>query len=440
MTEDDLRARIRELELELGKKEDDIEQFEDTIEELEETIMKLEDFTPEEGTTKKSKKMQAAESKFAYYLEEKDKEIRELKDRMGFLRKEKIQIQQELEKLKPRKTESSVIRVEDIRSKSPLNALVKDLQEKVNKQRSLIHKLRLDVARNDKFNEKLKIKNEEIEYLKSEILSVNQKIKDLSTASEDKSGASITTKLIEDLQNQLNKSKRQITSLKQKLSKSNKKSKNESHISDVELLRKELNELKDLQEVKNKETELLKNKVETLQKAEISANFEPEAPPSDDMVKTLREELQNKLNKSKLQIRTLQEQLKRHQASATKEDGKTLKELEGNLKMQREMAIFLQKQLETKEGEIETIKKEAVQIKKRYRQLENQLKQKDQKLNELQVQFDKKLASTIQIQSEKQKMDPNLALRIKELMSMNEDFKKDIIEQRIEISQLRKKV
>ena len=40
----------------------------------------------------------------------------------------------------------------------------------------------------------------------------------------------------------------------------------------------------------------------------------------------------------------------------------------------------------------------------------------------------------------KQKMDPNLALRIKELMSMNEDFKKDIIEQRIEISQLRKKV
>ncbi len=439
MTEDELRARISELEIESGNKEDEIEKLEDAIEKLEDTIMKLEDFTLEEGTTKKSKKMQAAESKFAYYLKEKDKEIRELKNRMGFLRKEKIHLQQELEKLKPRKTESSVIRVEDIRKKSPLNALVKDLQEKVNKQRSLINKLKSDVARNDKFNEKLKIKNEEIEYLKSEILSVNQKLKDFSTASEDKSGASITTRLIDDLQNQLNKSKRQITNLKQKLSKSNKKSKNESHTSDVELLRKELNELKGLLEVKNKETELLKNKVETLQKAEISANFEPEVPPSDDMVKTLREELQNKLNKSKLQIRTLQEQLKRHQTSATKEGGKNLKELEGNLKMQREMAIFLQKQLETKEGEIETIKKEAVQIKKRYRQLENQLKQKDQKLNELQVQFDKKLASTIQIQSEKQKMDPNLALRIKELMSMNEDFKKDIIEQRIEISQLRKK-
>ena len=440
MTEDELRARISELEIESGNKEDEIEKLEDVIEELEDTIMKLEDFTLEEGTTKKSKKMQAAKSKFAYYLEEKDKEIRELKNSMGFLRKEKIQLQQEVEKLKPRNTESTVIRVEDIRSKSPLNALVKDLQDTVNKQRSLINKLRIDVARNDKFNEELKSKNEEIESLKSEILSVNQKLKDLSTASEDKSGASITTKLIDDLQNQLNKSKRQITSLKQKLSKSNKKSKNESHTSDVELLKKELNEVKDLLEVKNKETKLLKNKVETLQKAEISANFEPDYPPSDDMIKTLREELQNKLNKSKLQIRTLQEQIKRHQTSATKEDGKSLKELEGNLKMQREMAIFLQKQLETKEGEIETIKKEAVQIKKRYRQLENQLKQKDQKLNELQVQFDKKLASTIQIQSEKQKMDPNLALRIKELMSMNEDFKKDIIEQRIEISQLRKKV
>jgi len=440
MTEDELRARISELEKEAEKKERETDGFLDRIDELEETVMRLEALIPEEDNKKKSRKKQASDSKLAIERDEKDKQIRDLKNRMGFLRKEKIHLQQELEKLKPRKTESSVIRVEDIRSKSPLNALVKDLQEKVNKQRSLINKLKSDVARNDKFNEKLKIKNEEIEYLKSEILSVNQKLKDFSTASEDKSGASITTRLIDDLQNQLNKSKRQITNLKQKLSISNKKSKNESHTSDVELLRKELNELKDLLEVKNKETELLKNKVETLQKAEISANFEPEVPPSDDMVKTLREELQNKLNKSKLQIRTLQEQLKRHQASATKEGGKNLKELEGNLKMQREMAIFLQKQLETKEGEIETIKKEAVQIKKRYRQLENQLKQKDQKLNELQVQFDKKLASTIQIQSEKQKMDPNLALRIKELMSMNEDFKKDIIEQRIEISQLRKKV
>ena len=440
MTEDELRARISKLEKEVEKKERETDGFLDRIDELEETVMRLEALIPEEDNKKKSKKKQASDSKLAIELDERDKQIRELKNRMGFLRKEKIQLQQEVEKLKPKTTESSVIRVEDLRSKSPLNALVKDLQDTVNKQRSLIKKLRIDVARNDKFNEELKSKNEEIESLKSEILSVNQKLKDLSTASEDKSGASITTKLIDDLQNQLNKSKRQITSLKQKLSKSNKKSNNESHTSDVELLRKELNELKDLLEVKNKETKLLKNKVETLQKAEISANFEPDYPPSDDMVKTLREELQNKLNKSKLQIRTLQEQIKRHQTSATKEDGKSLKELEGNLKMQREMAIFLQKQLETKEGEIETIKKEAVQIKKRYRQLENQLKQKDQKLNELQVQFDKKLASTIHIQSEKQKMDPNLALRIKELMSMNEDFKKDIIEQRIEISQLRKKV
>jgi len=439
MTEDELRARISELEREAEKKERETDGFLDRIDELEETIMRLEALIPEEDNKKKSKRKQASDSKLAIELDDRDKQIRELKNRMGFLRKEKVQLQQQVEKLKPKTTESSVIRVEDIRKKSPLNALVKDLQDTVNKQRSLIKKLRSDIARNDKFNEKLKIKNEEIEYLKSEILSVNQKLKDLSAASDNKSRASITTKLIDDLQNQLNKSKRQIISLKQKLSKSNKGNKNESHTSEVELLSKEINELTDQLELKNKETKLLKNKVETLQKAEISANFETDDPPSDDMVKTLKEELQNKLNKSKLQIRTLQEQLKKHQASATKEDDKSLKELEGNLKMQREMAIFLQKQLETKEGEIETIKNEAVQIKKRYRQLENQSKQKDQKLNELQIQFDKKLASTIQIQSQQQKMDPNLALRIKELLNMNEDLKKDLTEQRIEISQLRKK-
>jgi len=111
MSEEELKKRIRELELELGNKEDEIEELEDAIEELEDTIMKLEDFTPEEGTTKKSKKMQAAELKFKYYLEEKEKEIRELKNSMGFLRKEKVQLQQEFDKFK-RSMNTSVIPVE----------------------------------------------------------------------------------------------------------------------------------------------------------------------------------------------------------------------------------------------------------------------------------------------------------------------------------------
>lgn len=46
-----------------------------------------------------------------------------------------------------------VIRVDDLRSRPPLNALVKDLQEKINKQQSLINKLRANKAGSEDFDE-----------------------------------------------------------------------------------------------------------------------------------------------------------------------------------------------------------------------------------------------------------------------------------------------
>ena len=99
------------------------------------------------------------------------------------------------------------------------------------------------------------------------------------------------------------------------------------------------------------------------------------------------------------------------------------------------MAIFLQKQLETKDGEIETIKNEAVQIKKRYRQLENQLKTRDQKLNDLQKQIER---HTTRIPAQKPE-DPHLTLRLRELKSIIDDLQKQNTEQRMELVQLRKK-
>ena len=101
------------------------------------------------------------------------------------------------------------------------------------------------------------------------------------------------------------------------------------------------------------------------------------------------------------------------------------------------MAIFLQKQLETKEGEIETIKNEAVQIKSKYRQLENQVRVKDQKLDDLQRQLD---SLNIQTQFQPKKEDPNLTLRVRELKNKLDHLQKLNNEQRIEISQLRKKI
>lgn len=219
MTEDALKARIRELEEELKRKDEETNVNLDRIGELEEIIMRLEALIPEEDEKKKSRKRKVWDSKLAIELDEKNKLIRKLKDEMGFLRKEKIRLQRELEKIKSAKNDSSVIRVEDIRSKLPLNDLVKELQDTVIKQRSLITKLKTNKVDIEDILEKSRVKDEEIEILKSEISQLNQKLKDFSPISNDKSDDFIPKKLIEDLQQELNKTKRQVSDLKQKLAK-----------------------------------------------------------------------------------------------------------------------------------------------------------------------------------------------------------------------------
>ena len=219
MTEDALKARIRELEEELKRKDEENNVNLDRIGELEEIIMRLEALIPEEDEKKKSRKKKVWDSKLAIELDEKNKLIRKLKDEMGFLRKEKIRLQRELEKIKSANKDSSVIRIEDLRSEPPLNDLVKELQDTVIKQRSLITKLKTNKVDNEDILEKSKVKDKEIEILKSEISQLNQKLKDFSPISNDKSDDFIPKKLIEDLQQELNKTKRQVIDLKQKLAK-----------------------------------------------------------------------------------------------------------------------------------------------------------------------------------------------------------------------------
>ncbi|TKJ23110.1 MAG: hypothetical protein CEE43_05170 [Promethearchaeota archaeon Loki_b32] len=219
MTEDALKARIRELEEELKRKDEETNVNLDRIGELEEIIMRLEALIPEEDEKKKSRKRKVWDSKLAIELDEKNKLIRKLKDEMGFLRKEKIRLQRELEKIKSANKDSSVIRVEDLRSELPLNDLVKELQDTVSKQRSLINKFKTNKVDNKDILEKSRVKDEEIEILKSEISQLKQKLKDFSPISNDKSDDFITKKLIEDLQQELNKTKRQVSDLKQKLAK-----------------------------------------------------------------------------------------------------------------------------------------------------------------------------------------------------------------------------
>jgi chromosome segregation ATPase len=235
----------------------------------------------------------------------------------------------------------------------------------------------------------------------------------------------------------ISKSKRQVKELKQKLQKSDKKSKkHEKEVSRIDSFKKEIGDLKGQLESKDHDLKKLNKEIIKFQKAEIAANFGQDDTPSSEMIETLKEDLQNKLNRAKLRIKTLQAELKNQSRKPT-ESREPQTELEGKLKIQREMAIFLQKQLEIKEGEIETIKNEAVQIKSKYRQLETQVRLKDQKLNDLQRQLD---SLNIQTQVQPKREDPNLALRVRELKNKLDHLQKLNNEQRIEISQLRKKI
>lgn len=428
----ELENRSKELESELAERDNEIIDYLYKLEQNEAKIAQLEQLVPEESDKKKGKKKNIADSKFALILEEKDQEIRDLKNRLGYLRKEKVQLQQEKDEeirdLKNRLS-TSVIRVEDLREQTPLNALVKELQDKVNKQKSEINRLRSKAKMGDEFDDKMKDYEVVIETYKSEINELNQKISELSIHSDKDAGESMAKDLIDDLQKQLNKSKLEIVELKQKLSRKAKKEDKKGESREIKRLEDQIQEFKELLDIKNNEIENLKVSVSGGVPSVESGKG------SSGMIKTLKEDLQNKLNKAKLEIRSLQDQLSKFKSGEISGTGESQKELEGKVKMQREMGMFLEKQLRTKEEEIETIKNEAVQIKKRYRQLENQLKLKDQKLEEMQRQID----SQIMQPSVPQQDDPQLALRLRELKGIVQDLEKINIEQRLEIAQLRKK-
>jgi len=160
------------------RKDEEINIYLDKIEELEEIIMRLEALIPEEDIKKKSRKKKMMDSKLAIELDEKDKKFRELKDRMGFLRKENSQLRQELEKIKLANSSSSRINIEDLRPEPLLNDLVKELQYIVNNQRLIISKLKTNKVDKEDLLKKLRYKEEEIKLLKSEISHLNHKKKD----------------------------------------------------------------------------------------------------------------------------------------------------------------------------------------------------------------------------------------------------------------------
>lgn len=425
----DLEKEIERLKRELDSKNRETTELLDKVEYLEDEIMKLEQLVSHKGKSKKQSKKNK-KSKLSIELEVKDKEIRDLKDRMGFLRKEKIDAQKELEALKNSKNgSSSVIRVEDLRDKLPLNILVKELQDKINKQESVIKKLkRRTKGEIEDSTDIIEDKDKEIDNLKKEISILNKKFEGTSkSGDEGKSSENVTKVLLEDLQETLTKVKRQNSILKTKLKKYEEASSSEEDGVVTASLTQEL-------ALKDRQIEELKQLIESLKKSSQSL-------PLDQVV----EALQNKLNKAKRRIQILESQTNEDDLQKSSISNGPLRGVNGKLKIQREMASFLQQKLDeaqrnlnVKEEEIATIKNEAIRIKKSYEILENQMKQKDQFIFDLKNQLSEVNAKNGIETGQSIEINSDIALRIEELKSVIEDLKKQNVQQRLEISQLRK--
>jgi len=428
-----LDRKIDELEMELEDKDKELYLALDKIETLEDAVMRLEAMVPDDGGKKGKKK--GGESKILLELEDREKEIRALKDKLGFLRKEKIHLQKELQAIAQR-DKSTVIRIEE--KKTPLDALVNELQGKLNKQRLVITKLKQKTMDADtaELTEKLRVKEEEAKTMKLEVEDLQEKLKNASAnaaaSAQAEVGANISKSLTEELQNKLNKAKREIGSLKQKVEAQDKKGKKgkkgKGDDAAVDELKERIDELKEDLDSREKQIGQLKNQISTLQESKASDSGEAAAPSVGGPIGALTEELQNKLNKAKIQIKSLQDKLKKAQAGKAPAGGESTAELEHELSMQKDMVISLQQ-------EFETAKNQSTQSQLKCEDLQGQVQLKEQQINDLKTQINK-LSSESQAGAATAE-DPNVALRLRELKGLVEELNKQNIQQRLEISELR---
>ena len=390
--------RINKLEVDLEKKELEIHELYDKIDHLEENLMKYEEIDIEEVLAGKPKVIdKLMKSKLSVQLSSMEKENRDLKDRLGFLRKEKIQIQKELEKFK--KPASSVIKIDEMAGrKKPLNSLIEELQSELNKKNALINKLKRQVAAGSgDASEFLKDKDDEIQALKSKISELTDKMGDSGEGSEDGTETLLTMGLTEDLQDKLNKTRRQVEILKDKLD-------------NYEKGGKQVDLDKDDAEIKN-----LKTKIEELKKElEFKAKIANAPSPSGSPMSSLTAELQDKLSKSNIQSKNLQEKLRKYQEKEKTAENVSQEKLEEEVKMQREKITLMQKKIDEQQR-ILSVKEQRI-IK-----LSNQTKNLGLDGSPTNIEED---THDNDIQS-------HVALRLRELKNVNEDLKKQIFQQRL---------
>ncbi len=185
MKEDDnyvvqLKSQIRKLKLEIEKKNQENNSFIERIQDNEEELMKLHELTSKTPTQENTQDL--IKSKFDFKLKEKNREIRDLKSRMGYLRKEKTMVQRELEELII-SSKSSAMSIEKIREEEKyakdllnLETLNNDLRRKLDMQKILISKLRNEIGE----------KKNQINNISLKAKELNQRLKNQNSNLEGK--------------------------------------------------------------------------------------------------------------------------------------------------------------------------------------------------------------------------------------------------------------
>ncbi|MFX1397485.1 MAG: hypothetical protein ACFFAS_10645 [Promethearchaeota archaeon] len=387
---EDLEKRIADLEQENHDLYDDLERLQEEILEKDAIISELQ-------SSKGSKKatMKALKSQIAINLELKEKENRELKDKLGFLRKEKIKLQQELEK-HTKNSQSTVIPI--VRKQKPLNSLVEDLQATIAKLRAENKKLANEKDLTKKYDKIINQKDNEIELLQTKITELYEKIKTMEqTPTPIPKTPSFTKDLNIELQEKLNKTRLQLEAYKRKLDEYEKTT-----------------QVEKTQE--NYEVEELKAQIISLKQA-LDAKDSRKGESTTNLISTLTVELQEKLNNARAQITTLQEKIKvLNEEKVLKEeivDFKTLMKLKGELKEEKEKNKSLKKKINEQERILDVKEKRIISL------------------------TNKAKNTTIKDEKGGFSYKAPVALRLRELSGIIDDLKKENSQQRQEILHLR---
>ena len=162
-----LKNQIQKSNLELEKKNMEINGYIDKIQIIEDELLEYHDIISKAPSQEKKQKI--IDTKFSFELKEKEREIRDLKNSMGFLRKEKIFAQRELEEFK-RISEISAMSIEEIREKEKLisnvlnfETLTNELRKKLYKQEIIMRNFKKEIGEKKEQIKRLNLMVEEID-------------------------------------------------------------------------------------------------------------------------------------------------------------------------------------------------------------------------------------------------------------------------------------